>query len=79
MCYYYCLAIFPLFITLESPQRITILNVENMFRMLSESCADLGVFLVEVGAKAKVMQVNWLVFAFVCKVGHLLWRGNLEE
>lgn len=41
--------------------------------------ADLGVFLVvEVGAKAEVLQVDGLVFAFVCEVGHLLWRGDLQ-
>lgn len=34
--------------------------------------------VVEVRTKAKVLQVDGLVFAFVCKIGHWLWRRNLE-
>lgn len=45
---------------------------------MSRPCADLGVFLVEVGAETKVLQVNGFLFDFVCEVGHLLWRWNLE-
>lgn len=47
--------------------------------MLTRVCADLGVFpVVEVGAKAEVLQVDGLLFAFVYEARHLLRRGNLE-
>lgn len=47
--------------------------------MLTRVCADLGVFpVVEVGAKAEVLQVDGLLFAFVYESRHLLRRGNLE-
>ena len=47
--------------------------------MSTELRADLGVFpVVEVSAKAEVLQVDGLLFAFVYEARHLLWRGNLE-
>lgn len=55
------------------------LTCKTYYRMLTRVCADLGVFpVVEVGAKAEVLQVDGLLFAFVYESRHLLRRGNLE-
>lgn len=73
------------FISLKSPRNPLTstteikLTCKTYYRMLTGRCADLGVFpVVEVSAKAEVLQVDGLLFAFVYEARHLLRRGNLE-